>query len=164
MVFPSRWPGRSAGGGAGRAGRAGGAPEDCVRAFMVAARPAPLLLAACDVRPAFSIRPPRPPFRLNTAAPEPVIRTPGEGAQIVSLITWKDSAARLLRRGEPVIDFRLDDEYEALRKTVEEFAHEEVAPVIGGYYERQEFPYPLVAKMARMGLYGLPFPEEYGGM
>ncbi|MET8144080.1 acyl-CoA dehydrogenase family protein [Sphaerisporangium sp. NPDC005288] len=62
-----------------------------------------------------------------------------------------------------MIDFRLDDEYEALRKTVEEFAHEEVAPVIGGYYEREEFPYPLVATMARMGLFGLPFSEEYGG-
>ena len=63
-----------------------------------------------------------------------------------------------------MIDFRLSDEYEALRKTVEEFAREEVAPVIGGYYERAEFPYPLIAKMGAMGLFGLPFPEEYGGM
>ena len=29
---------------------------------------------------------------------------------------------------------------------------------------RGEFPYPLVAQMADMGLFGLPFPEEYGGM
>ncbi|PXY26687.1 acyl-CoA dehydrogenase [Prauserella sp. PE36] len=63
-----------------------------------------------------------------------------------------------------MIDFRLDDEYEALRKTVHDFAQNEVAPVIGGYYEREEFPYPLVAKMGEMGLFGLPFPEEYGGM
>src|SRR5512138_3857992 len=63
-----------------------------------------------------------------------------------------------------MIDFRLSDEYEALRKTVEEFAREEVAPVIGGYYERAQFPYPLIAKMATMGLFGLPFPEQYGGM
>jgi short-chain 2-methylacyl-CoA dehydrogenase len=63
-----------------------------------------------------------------------------------------------------MIDFRLGDEYEALRKTVEEFAREEVAPVIGRYYERAEFPYPLIAKMAAMGLFGLPFPESYGGM
>ncbi|WP_214410748.1 acyl-CoA dehydrogenase family protein [Sphaerisporangium fuscum] len=61
------------------------------------------------------------------------------------------------------MDFRLDDEYEALRKTVEDFAHSEVAPVIAGFYEREEFPYELVAKMGRMGLFGLPFPEEYGG-
>jgi short-chain 2-methylacyl-CoA dehydrogenase len=63
-----------------------------------------------------------------------------------------------------MLDFRLDEEYEALRKTVEEFAREEVAPVIGGFYEREEFPYEIVAKMGRMGLFGLPFPEEFGGM
>ncbi|MEU4769050.1 acyl-CoA dehydrogenase family protein [Actinosynnema sp. NPDC023794] len=63
-----------------------------------------------------------------------------------------------------MLDFRLDEEYEALRKTVEEFAREEVAPVIGGFYEREEFPYEVVAKMGRMGLFGLPFPEEFGGM
>ncbi|WP_216209312.1 acyl-CoA dehydrogenase family protein [Amycolatopsis aidingensis] len=63
-----------------------------------------------------------------------------------------------------MIDFRLDDEYEELRKTVREFAQSEVAPVIGGYYEREEFPYDLVSTMAGMGLFGLPFPEEYGGM
>ncbi|MFC9257377.1 acyl-CoA dehydrogenase family protein [Amycolatopsis thailandensis] len=63
-----------------------------------------------------------------------------------------------------MIDFRLDDEYDALRKTVEEFARSEVAPVIGDLYEREEFPYEIVAKMADMGLFGLPFPEEYGGM
>ncbi|MGY6658448.1 acyl-CoA dehydrogenase family protein [Amycolatopsis sp. TRM77291] len=63
-----------------------------------------------------------------------------------------------------MIDFRLDDEYEALRKTVEEFARSEVAPVIGDLYEREEFPYEIVAKMAEMGLFGLPFPEQYGGM
>jgi butyryl-CoA dehydrogenase len=36
--------------------------------------------------------------------------------------------------------------------------------VIGDYYERGEFPYDIVAKMAKLGLFGLPFPEEYGGM
>ncbi|TVT57401.1 acyl-CoA dehydrogenase [Amycolatopsis rhizosphaerae] len=63
-----------------------------------------------------------------------------------------------------MIDFRLGEEYEALRKTVQDFAQNEVAPVIGGFYEREEFPYELVAQMGRMGLFGLPFPEEYGGM
>ncbi|AXX33558.1 Isovaleryl-CoA dehydrogenase [Actinosynnema pretiosum subsp. pretiosum] len=62
------------------------------------------------------------------------------------------------------MDFRLDEEHEALRATVQRFAREEVAPVIGGFYEREEFPYDLVAKMGRMGLFGLPVPEEHGGM
>jgi alkylation response protein AidB-like acyl-CoA dehydrogenase len=63
-----------------------------------------------------------------------------------------------------VIDFRLDEEYESLRKTVEDFARAEVAPVIGELYEKEEFPYAIVAKMGEMGLFGLPFPEEFGGM
>ena len=63
-----------------------------------------------------------------------------------------------------MIDHRLSAEYADLRKTVEEFAREQVAPVIGELYEREEFPYDLVARMGRMGLFGLPFPEEHGGM
>jgi short-chain 2-methylacyl-CoA dehydrogenase len=63
-----------------------------------------------------------------------------------------------------MISYQLDDEHEELRRTVEEFAHEVVAPVIGGYYERREFPYEIVARMGKLGLFGLPFPEEYGGM
>jgi alkylation response protein AidB-like acyl-CoA dehydrogenase len=58
----------------------------------------------------------------------------------------------------------LKDEYEELRKTVEAFARDVVAPVIGDYYEREEFPYDIVRQMGAMGLFGLPFPEEYGGM
>ena len=63
-----------------------------------------------------------------------------------------------------MLDFRLPSEYEDLRKTVEEFARDEVAPVIGDYYERHAFPYDLIRQMGKMGLFGLPFPEEFGGM
>ncbi|MGW5052970.1 acyl-CoA dehydrogenase family protein [Actinokineospora sp. NPDC004072] len=63
-----------------------------------------------------------------------------------------------------MIDTRLSEEHEALRKTVQEFARDEVAPVIGEFYERGEFPYGIVAKMGAMGLFGLPIAEEYGGM
>ncbi len=59
---------------------------------------------------------------------------------------------------------RLPEEYEALRSTVEQFAHDVVAPVIASHYEAGTFPYEIVRDMARMGLFGLPFPEEYGGM
>ncbi|MGX5210009.1 acyl-CoA dehydrogenase family protein [Streptomyces violaceus] len=62
------------------------------------------------------------------------------------------------------MDYRLSPELEELRRTVEEFAHEVVAPKIGDFYERHEFPYEIVREMGRMGLFGLPFPEEYGGM
>jgi short-chain 2-methylacyl-CoA dehydrogenase len=63
-----------------------------------------------------------------------------------------------------MLDYRLDEEHEALRKTVEEFARDLVAPVIGDFCEREEFPYDIVRRMGEMGLFGLPFPEEYGGM
>ena len=63
-----------------------------------------------------------------------------------------------------MISYRLSDEHEQLRSTVAEFARDVVAPVIGGFYERAEFPYEIVAKMGKLGLFGLPFPEEYGGM
>ena len=64
----------------------------------------------------------------------------------------------------PSLDHRLSPELEQLRRTVEEFAHDVVAPKIGDYYERHEFPYDIVREMGGMGLFGLPFPEEYGGM
>jgi alkylation response protein AidB-like acyl-CoA dehydrogenase len=47
---------------------------------------------------------------------------------------------------------------------VADFARDVVRPVIGGFYERGEFPYDLVARMAKLGLFGLPFPAEFGGM
>ncbi|GAA5615224.1 acyl-CoA dehydrogenase [Streptomyces platensis] len=62
------------------------------------------------------------------------------------------------------LDHRLPDELEELRRTVEAFAHDVVALKIGEYYEQHAFPYEIVQEMGRMGLFGLPFPEEYGGM
>jgi short/branched chain acyl-CoA dehydrogenase len=63
-----------------------------------------------------------------------------------------------------MVGFMLNEEQEALRSTVADFARAEVAPVIGDFYERGEFPYPVIAKMGKLGLFGLPFPERYGGM
>jgi short-chain 2-methylacyl-CoA dehydrogenase len=63
-----------------------------------------------------------------------------------------------------MVDFRLTEEQEALRESVREFAQEQVAPVIADFYERKAFPYDLVRQMGKMGLFGLPFPEESGGM
>ena len=63
-----------------------------------------------------------------------------------------------------MISYTLSDEHQDLRETVAEFARDVVRPVIGGFYERAEFPYDLVARMAKLGLFGLPFPAEFGGM
>jgi alkylation response protein AidB-like acyl-CoA dehydrogenase len=63
-----------------------------------------------------------------------------------------------------MVSYRLNDEHEELRTTVADFARDVVAPVIGDFYERGEFPYDIVSRMGKLGLFGLPFPEEYGGM
>src|SRR5690349_3652763 len=63
-----------------------------------------------------------------------------------------------------MVDFRLGEEQEALRASVRDFAVEQVAPVIADHYEHKTFPYDLVRQMGKMGLFGLPFPEEFGGM
>src|SRR5438874_12911357 len=63
-----------------------------------------------------------------------------------------------------MVSYELAPEQQDLRDSVAQFARDVVAPVIGGYYERGEFPYDIVAKMGKLGLFGLPFPEEYGGM
>ena len=62
-----------------------------------------------------------------------------------------------------MLDTRLTEEQEGLRKVVEEFAREVVAPVAAHHDETRTFPYAVVAQMAEMGLFGLPFPESYGG-
>ncbi|OWY79334.1 acyl-CoA dehydrogenase family protein [Rhodococcus sp. BUPNP1] len=59
---------------------------------------------------------------------------------------------------------QLPDEYEQLRKTVADFARTVVAPVAAKHDAEHSFPYEVVQGMAEMGLFGLPFPEEYGGM
>jgi short/branched chain acyl-CoA dehydrogenase len=63
-----------------------------------------------------------------------------------------------------MVDYELAPEQRDLQATVASFARDVVAPVIGDYYERGEFPYDIVAGMGKLGLFGLPFPEEFGGM
>jgi short/branched chain acyl-CoA dehydrogenase len=58
----------------------------------------------------------------------------------------------------------LPDHYEQLAKTVRDFAQSVVAPVAAQHDAEHSFPYEVVSGMADMGLFGLPFPEEYGGM
>jgi alkylation response protein AidB-like acyl-CoA dehydrogenase len=61
------------------------------------------------------------------------------------------------------VDFELSEEQRAFRGLVREFAEEVVAPAAAGYDEREEFPLEIVKRMAELGLFGIPFPEEVGG-
>ncbi len=61
------------------------------------------------------------------------------------------------------MNFDLTDEQKAIRDLCRDFAQNEVAPQAERNDAEERFPYELVAKMAELGLMGLPFPEEYGG-
>ena len=61
------------------------------------------------------------------------------------------------------MDFELTDEQRSFQTLVREFAEEAVAPAAAGYDEREEFPLDVVKRMGELGLFGIPFPEEYGG-
>jgi short/branched chain acyl-CoA dehydrogenase len=61
------------------------------------------------------------------------------------------------------MDFDLTDEQKAIQSLCREFARDEVAPRAEEYDAAAEFPYDLVRKMGELGLFGLPFPEEWGG-
>ncbi|GAB3808727.1 acyl-CoA dehydrogenase family protein [Humibacter antri] len=58
----------------------------------------------------------------------------------------------------------LPEEYRELAAHVREFAREVVEPVSAKHDAEHSFPYEVVAQMAELGLFGMPFPEEYGGM
>src|SRR4051812_44180124 len=59
--------------------------------------------------------------------------------------------------------FELSDEQEALRNVVREFAEAEIAPHAERWDRDHVFPVDVVRGMGELGLFGLPFPEEYGG-
>jgi short-chain 2-methylacyl-CoA dehydrogenase len=55
------------------------------------------------------------------------------------------------------------DEQQALRKLVRDFAEGEIAPHAERWDADHTFPTDVVRKMGDLGLFGIPFPEEYGG-
>jgi short-chain 2-methylacyl-CoA dehydrogenase len=57
----------------------------------------------------------------------------------------------------------LTDEQEALRHVVREFAAAEIAPHAADWDRDHSFPVDVVQQMGELGLFGIPFPEQYGG-
>src|ERR671937_2505760 len=75
------------------------------------------------------------------------------------------------RRSDPAgrppgvpMDFELTPEQEEFRKIVRAFAEEVVAPRAEAMDRDEELDPEVLDQMAGMGLFGLPFPERYGGM
>ena len=63
-----------------------------------------------------------------------------------------------------MLSFALTDEQEEFRKVVRQFADTVVAPVADEFNATKTFPVDIIRQMGEMGLFGIPFPEEYGGM
>jgi butyryl-CoA dehydrogenase len=61
------------------------------------------------------------------------------------------------------MNFDLSPEQEAFRKVVRDFAEAEIAPHAEAWDRDHTFPLGTVQAMGELGLFGLPFPEEYGG-
>ncbi|MCX2839902.1 acyl-CoA dehydrogenase [Cytobacillus gottheilii] len=62
------------------------------------------------------------------------------------------------------MNFKLSEEHEMIRKMVRDFARNEVAPTAAERDEEERFDRELFDKMAELGLTGIPWPEEYGGI
>jgi len=61
------------------------------------------------------------------------------------------------------MDFRLNEEQQMFQRMVRDFAEREIAPQASQTDETKQFPWPIIEKMAALGLMGLPIPEKYGG-
>jgi alkylation response protein AidB-like acyl-CoA dehydrogenase len=61
------------------------------------------------------------------------------------------------------MDFDLSPDHELIKRTVREFAEGEVAPVAEELDRTKSFPYEIVAQLGKLGMMGIPFPQEYGG-
>lgn len=62
------------------------------------------------------------------------------------------------------MQFKLTEEHEMIRKMVRDFAKNEVAPTAAERDEEERFDREIFDKMAELGLTGIPWPEEYGGI
>src|SRR2546428_5222685 len=61
------------------------------------------------------------------------------------------------------MDFALTEIQEITRKTVRDFAEQEIIPQSAAFDESQEFPHAWAKKMGGLGLLGVFVPEKYGG-
>lgn len=62
------------------------------------------------------------------------------------------------------MDFSYSEQQEMLRKTARDFAKNEIAPLIEQMEAEKRTAPELIPKMKKLGFYGIPYPEEYGGV
>ena len=61
-------------------------------------------------------------------------------------------------------EFRFTPDQEAFREGVRAFLAREVTPIVAEMDAREEFPAASVGKMRSEGYFGVPVPEEFGGL
>jgi len=62
------------------------------------------------------------------------------------------------------MDFTFSPEHEALRRMIREFAEKEIAPIAAELDREHRVPLEIMRKLGEIGLLGVCFPQEYGGM
>ncbi len=62
------------------------------------------------------------------------------------------------------MDFAFTEDQQAIFEAVKEFCDEELKPKAQEVDEAGEYPWDNVRKMAELGLFGIPAPEEFGGL
>ncbi|GGA46114.1 acyl-CoA dehydrogenase [Kroppenstedtia guangzhouensis] len=62
------------------------------------------------------------------------------------------------------MQFRLNEEHEMMRKMVREFAEKEVAPTAAERDEQERFDRSIFDQMGQLGMTGIPWPEDLGGV
>jgi alkylation response protein AidB-like acyl-CoA dehydrogenase len=61
------------------------------------------------------------------------------------------------------MDFDLSDEHRSIERLSKDFADQEVAPSAADLDREGRFPYEIVSQLGRLGLMGVPYPQQYGG-
>ena len=62
------------------------------------------------------------------------------------------------------MDFDIPEELRLLARTVRDFVETRLQPIEKQVEDDDEIPSEVVREMAALGFFGLPFPEEYGGV
>ncbi len=87
-----------------------------------------------------------------------------EGTSEIQRIVISKQSINQIKEGGYSMNFQLTEEHEMIRKMVRDFAKNEVAPTAAERDEEERFDREIFDKMAELGLTGIPWPEEYGGI
>ena len=62
------------------------------------------------------------------------------------------------------MDFTIPEDLRMMQETVRRFVEKDLEPISRQVEEEGHIPEEIVQKMRELGLFGLPIPEEYGGL